>query len=48
MLLYSLTELRTDPPLRKFVFANWHEDDDAALEIEATILNVYDGDPEIV
>ena len=42
MLLYSLCELRADPPFRRFVFANWHENDDAALEIDAETLNVHD------
>jgi hypothetical protein len=41
MLLYSLSELRTDPPLRRFAFANWDEEDDAALEIEAETLIVH-------
>jgi hypothetical protein len=42
MLLYSLSEMRTDPPLRRFHFANWDEEDDAALEIEAETLNVLE------
>jgi hypothetical protein len=35
MLLYSLTELLGEAPLRRFVFVNWHEEDAAALEIDA-------------
>jgi hypothetical protein len=45
MLLYSLSEIRTNPPLRHFVFANWDKEDEAALEIEADTLNVYDDNP---
>ena len=36
MLLYSLTELRESAPLRRFIFTNWDEDDDAFLEVTAT------------
>jgi len=42
MLLYALSEMRGQPPLRRFVFVNWHEDDDASLEIDAERLRVYD------
>ncbi len=42
MLLYSLSEMRTKPPLRLFAFANWDEEDDAALEIEADTFNVHE------
>jgi hypothetical protein len=35
MLLYALTELLGEAPLRRFVFVSWHEDDAAALEIGA-------------
>jgi hypothetical protein len=42
MLLYSLSELRADARLRRFAFANWHEDDDAVLEIHAETLNIYE------
>jgi hypothetical protein len=45
MFLYSLSEMRTNPPLQHCVFANWDEEDDAALEIEADALNVYDDSP---
>jgi hypothetical protein len=40
MLLYALSEFRNEPPFRKFVFANWDEDDAAALEIEAETFKV--------
>jgi hypothetical protein len=46
MLLYSLSEMRTDAPQRLFAFANWDEEDDAVLEIEAARLNVYEADPQ--
>jgi len=35
MMLYALSEMTAPPPLRRFVFANWDEDDDAFLEIVA-------------
>jgi hypothetical protein len=35
MLLYSLTELRESAPLRRFIFTNWEEEDDAFLEVIA-------------
>lgn len=35
MLLYALTEMPSEPPLRRFVFANWDEEDEASLEVEA-------------
>lgn len=35
MVVYALTEMRCDPPYRKFIFANAAEDDQATLEIEA-------------
>src|SRR5215468_5570055 len=41
MMLYALSEMRSAPPLRRFVFMNWHDDDDAALEIDAETLRVY-------
>ena len=42
MMLYALSEMSSAPPLRRFVFTNWHDDDDAALEIDAETLRVYD------
>jgi hypothetical protein len=35
MTLYALGEMDGCPPLRRFVFSNWNEDDDASLEIIA-------------
>ncbi len=39
MLLYSLSEMEETAPLRRFVFANWDEEDDARLEIIALEVN---------
>lgn len=44
MLLYSLSELSAEPPYRRFVFANWNDEDDAALEIDATGFAVRSAD----
>ena len=35
MLLYSLSEMKSPPPYRKFVFTNSDDDDSARLEIVA-------------
>lgn len=35
MMLYALSEWTADPPIRRFVFNNWDDDDDGYLEIEA-------------
>ena len=35
MVLYSLSEMKGTPPLWRFVFTNWHDEDDASLEIIA-------------
>ena len=35
MMLYSLTEMRGDGVSRKFCFANWDEDSQAFLEVDA-------------
>jgi hypothetical protein len=35
MMLYALVEMRGEPPIRRFVFANWDDEDDASLELEA-------------
>jgi hypothetical protein len=40
MLLYSLSEMRASPPLRKFVFANNEEDHPGYLSILATDFSV--------
>jgi len=44
MILYSLTEMKAEPPLRRFVFVNWNEEDKAALEIVAKDLRVIEVD----
>jgi hypothetical protein len=41
MRVYALSEMRENPPVRRFVFANWDEEDDAALEVQATGLRVH-------
>jgi Cysteine-rich CPCC len=35
MMLYGLSEFESTAPLRRFVFANWDDDDDARLEVVA-------------
>jgi hypothetical protein len=35
MTLYAVAEMKTDPPLRRFVFTNWDDEDDASLELVA-------------
>ena len=40
MILYALSEMNGQPPLRRFVFANWDERSNAHLEIEAADLSV--------
>ncbi len=35
MKLYALAEMAAYAPLRRFVFANWDETDDASLEVNA-------------
>ena len=42
VMLYALAEMRTRPPLRRFVFVNWDEEDEAALEIVARDLRVIE------
>jgi len=45
MLLYALTERREAPSVRRFTFANWDEEDDARLEIDAQELHVESSAP---
>jgi hypothetical protein len=45
MVLYALAEVKTRLPLRRFVFVNWDEEDEAALEIVAIDLRVKE--PEV-
>ena len=35
MILYALSELCGEPPLRRFAFTNWDEDGEAYLEVDA-------------
>ena len=35
MILYAIAEVKEQYPLRKFVFINWDEEDEASLEIIA-------------
>jgi hypothetical protein len=42
MLLYALSELSGTPPLRRFSFANWDDDDDAFLEVDADAIDIRD------
>jgi hypothetical protein len=35
MMLFGLSEFEATAPLRRFVFANWDDDDDARLEVVA-------------
>ena len=41
MLLYSLSEMRALPPLRKFVFTNKEEDNQKSLSILATGFSIH-------
>jgi hypothetical protein len=40
MLLDALSEMNCQPPLRRFVFANWNEEDDSVLEVDAETIDV--------
>src|SRR4051794_25394093 len=40
MVLYALSELRGEPPLRRFAFANWDDDSPAHLEVDAETVAV--------
>lgn len=40
MVLYALSELRGEPPLRRFAFANWDDDSPAYLEVDAESIAV--------
>jgi hypothetical protein len=35
MLLYALSEMSCQPPIRRFVFANWDDQSNAHLEVDA-------------
>ncbi|WP_426451962.1 hypothetical protein ACP26L_07760 [Paenibacillus sp. S-38] len=40
MMLYALSEMRINGPYRKFLFANWRDEDDASLEVIAEDVEV--------
>jgi hypothetical protein len=40
MLIYALCELRCDPPLRRYAFAKWDEDEIGLLEVDAESISV--------
>jgi hypothetical protein len=40
MMLYALSELRGELPLRRFAFANWDDDSPACLEVDAESIAV--------
>jgi hypothetical protein len=42
MLLYALSELSGEPPLRRFTFANWDDDSEAYLEVDAETIRVHE------
>src|ERR1700722_14078111 len=42
MVLYALSELRGEPPMRRFVFANWDSDGKGFLEIVAETVTVLE------
>lgn len=42
MMLYSISEIRAQAPMRRFVFANWDEQDDALLEVCARGFTIID------
>src|SRR3712207_2520113 len=43
MELYALAEMTAAPPLRRFVFANWDDEDPGRLEVLARDFRVVDG-----
>jgi len=40
MLLYALSEFTGKPPIRRFVFVNWDDEDESALKIDAETIDV--------
>src|SRR5262249_33652778 len=40
MMLYALSELSGEPPLRRFAFVNWDDDGEAYLEVDAETVAV--------
>jgi len=45
MVLYALSEMTTRSPLRRFVFANWDDEDLRRLELTARGFRVVQGEP---
>ena len=43
-MLYSLNEMSYPPPLRRFVFVNWEEEDSATLEVVAAGFSIHETD----
>jgi hypothetical protein len=41
MILYGLSEMSSQPPLRRFVFANWDDESKAHLEVDAAGVAVF-------
>jgi hypothetical protein len=42
MMLYALSELTAEPPLRRFAFTNWDEDGEEYLEVDALTFEVHE------
>ncbi len=42
MRLYALTELHGEPPVRRFVFANWDDESKECLEVDAADFSVFE------
>lgn len=42
MMLYALSEWKGDPPVRRFRFANWDDNGEGLLEIDAEDLSIND------
>jgi len=40
MLLYALSELTGQPPIRRFVFANWDDDSESVIEVDAETIEI--------
>jgi hypothetical protein len=40
MLLYALSEFTSEPPIRRFVFANWDDENASVLEVDAERVEV--------
>jgi hypothetical protein len=42
MLLYALSEMSCQPPIRRFVFAKWDADSKAHLEVDAASFSIHE------